>query len=146
MIYVLSGKVHLLLEAIFLWIRGTGLHIQRCNYRFQYVGYIKQRPGEFLDDYLKRFNTEVLKVENVTDNEKLIAVGLGWIEQTHFWKELYIRGCWDLQHFYLQTKKSFKWTKCTMSWRNLNKTKKRGRVQLQNPSKKPKGNKSRRGS
>ncbi|XP_060959303.1 uncharacterized protein LOC133030542 [Cannabis sativa] len=52
---------------------------------------IKQEPGESLQDYFKRFNAEVTKVEKAPESSLVCMLITGVLPRTDFWKELQAR-------------------------------------------------------
>ncbi|XP_060968820.1 uncharacterized protein LOC133036288 [Cannabis sativa] len=61
---------------------------------------IKQEPGESLQDYFKRFNAEVTKVEKAPESSLVCMLITGVLPRTDFWKELQARKPESLVEFF----------------------------------------------
>ncbi|XP_060965551.1 uncharacterized protein LOC133034477 [Cannabis sativa] len=64
---------------------------------------IKQEPGESLQDYFKRFNAEVTKVEKAPESSLVCMLITGVLPRTDFWKELQARRPESLVEFFAMT-------------------------------------------
>ena len=61
---------------------------------------IKQEPGESLQNYFKRFNAEVTKVEKAPESSLVCMLITGILPRTDFWKELQARRPESLVEFF----------------------------------------------
>ncbi|XP_060968733.1 uncharacterized protein LOC133036232 [Cannabis sativa] len=71
-----------------------------CRPPYTTLANIKQEVGESLQDYFKRFNAEVTKVENAPESSLVCMLITGVLPRTDFWKELQARRPKSLVQFF----------------------------------------------